>query len=119
MAHATAGKVFSEKSNRLQELDLAMTGTQSSSLSCDTMPLGHAAYPRYPFDRSSSVCSTAGTLTRPMAHAQGAAHGVPSQTMRASSQGSKVRSTRIRLLSVEPLKQFAGARDGDRHISAR
>ncbi|DBB06239.1 TPA: hypothetical protein ACH3X3_009782 [Trebouxia sp. C0006] len=89
MAHATAGKVFSEKSNRLQELDLAMTGTQSSSLSCDTMPLGHAAYPRYPFDRSSSVCSTAGTLTRPVAHAQGASHGVPSQTMRASSQGSK------------------------------
>ena len=92
MAHATVGMFLTDKVNRLQELDLAVTGTQSSSLSCDTVPLGDVVYQRRPFDRSSSVCSTAGTLTRSMAHAQGTQLAAPQQTMRATSQGSKVRA---------------------------
>lgn len=64
-----------------------MTGPQSSGWSCDTIPAGTAINKHHSFDRCSSVCSTAGTLTRSVVHA--APLGAPSHTMRASSTGSK------------------------------
>ena len=89
MYHAPV-ETIPDKVNRLEELDLAMSGTQTSSISCDTIPVAHAACKHGSFDRSASVSSTAGTLTRSMAHAQAAPHGAVQTTMRASSQGSKV-----------------------------
>ena len=89
MYHAPVETV-TDKVNRLEELDLAMSGTQTSSISCDTIPVAHAACKHGSFDRSASVSSTAGTLTRSLAHAQAALHGASQTTMRASSQGSKV-----------------------------
>lgn len=87
MAHATAGLV-ADKLTRLQELDLAMMGPQSSSVSCDTIPAGTTMHKRHSIDRSSSVCSTAGTFISSTAHA--APIGTLPQAMRASSTGSKV-----------------------------
>lgn len=88
MYHAPV-ETITDKVNRLEELDLAMSGTQASSISCDTIPVAHAACKHGSFDRSASGSSTAGTLTRSMAHAQAAPHGAVQTTMRASSQGSK------------------------------
>ncbi|KAL3146333.1 hypothetical protein ABBQ32_003025 [Trebouxia sp. C0010 RCD-2024] len=84
---ATAGIVLSDKLTRLQELDLAMTGPHSSGMSSDTIPAGNGMNKRHSFDRSSSVCSTAGTFTSSIAHA--APLGALPQAMRASSTGSK------------------------------
>ena len=92
MAHATAGLV-ADKLTRLQKLDLTLIDPQSSGMSCDTIPAGTVMHKRHSFDRSSSVCSTAGTFISSTAHA--APVGALPQAMRANSTGSKVGSDHI------------------------
>ena len=97
MAHATAGLV-ADKLTRLQELDFTMTDPQSSGMSCDTIPAGTVMQKRHSFDRSSSVCSTAGTFNSSTVHA--APLGALPQAMRANSTGSKVSSANTILIVV-------------------
>ena len=87
MAHGTAGLV-ADKLTRLQELDLTVLGQQSSGMSCDTIPAGTVMHKRQSFDRSSSVCSTAGTFIS--STAQAGPLGALPQALRANSTGSKV-----------------------------